>query len=90
MHKNEVYENLLYVAAFVAGCCIAVPLRSNELRFQGHCLLYAKLDVLTNNVVMGDERYCTFAFISSIVNAALAALFGFVKFFCIVRTDSQR
>ena len=90
MHRGEVYENFLYVAALAAGCCISVPLKINESNLKGYCLLFGELDVLTNSVFPGDTRYCTFTFYSSLTNGILAALLGFFKWCCSVDTDSPR
>lgn len=90
MNRGEVYENYLYVAALAAGCCISVPLKLNEANLKGRCLLFGELDILTNTVVAGNQRYCTFTFYSSLTNAILAALLGFLKWCCNVETESLR
>ena len=90
MNRGEVYENFLYAAALAAGCCISVPLKLNESNLKGHCLLLGELDVLTNAVVAGNDRYCTFTFYSSLTNAVLAVLLGFFKWCYSVDTDSLR
>lgn len=84
------YENLFYIIALAAGCCISVPLRVNESNFNGGCVLFGELDILTNTVVMGNQTYCNFAFYSSLANAILATLLGFVKCCCNVETNSLR
>ncbi|KAL9954322.1 hypothetical protein ACROYT_G041843 [Oculina patagonica] len=90
MNRGEVYENYLYVAALAAGCCISVPLKLNESNLKYRCLLFGELDILTNTVVAGNQRYCTFTFYSSLANAILAALLGFLKWCCNVETESLR
>lgn len=90
MDRGQVYENFLYAAALAAGCCTLVPLKLIESNVQGYCLLFGEVDVLTNAVVMGDQTYCDFVFYSSLVNAVLAALLGFLKSCCIVNTEGLR
>ena len=87
MDRGQVYENFLYAAALAAGCCILVPLKLNESNVQGYCLLFAELDKLTDTVVTGNQTYCIFVFYSSLVNAAIAVLLGFLKSCCIVYTE---
>lgn len=90
MARGEMYENFFYVAALAAGCCISVPLKINESNMNGRCLLFGELDILSNTVVTGNQRYCTFTFYSSLANGILAALLGFLKCCCNVDTDSMR
>lgn len=84
------YENFLYVAALAAGCCISVPLKLTEADLKGRCLLFGELDILTNTVVVGNLRYCTFTFYSSVSNAILAALLAFLNWCFNVNTESLR
>lgn len=90
MNRGEVYENFLYVSALAAGCCISVPLKLNESNFNGGCILFGELDILTNTVITGHERYCTFTFYSSVTNAIIATLLGLLKWCCNVQTESLR
>lgn len=90
MNRGELFENFLYVAALAAGCCISVPLKINESKLKGNCLLFGELDVLRNTVLAGNSRYCTFTFYSSLANGILAVLLGYFKWCCSADTDSLR
>lgn len=90
MDRCQVYENFLYAAVLGAACCVLVPVKLNESNTNGHCLLFGELDILTNTVATGNKSYCFFAFYSSLGNAILAALLGFLKSCCIVNTERLR
>lgn len=90
MDRGQIYENFLYAAALAAGCCTLVPLKLNESGFHGRCLLFGDLEVLTKTVVPGNRTYCLFVFCSSLVNAVLATLLGFLKSCCIIKTKGMR
>ncbi|CAH3177287.1 unnamed protein product [Porites evermanni] len=87
MDRCQVYENFLYVAALAAACCVLVPVKLNESDTNGNCLLFAELNVLTNTVATGNNIFCSLAFYAYLVNAALAAVLGFLKSCCIVTTE---
>ena len=90
MDRCQVYENFLYVAALAAACCVLVPVKLNESDTNGNCLLFAELNVLTNTVATGNNIFCSLAFYAYLVNAALAAVLGFLKSCCIVTTERLR
>ncbi|XP_068731530.1 transmembrane protein 179B-like [Montipora capricornis] len=90
MNRGQVYENFLYAAALAAGCCVLVPLKLYESDVQGQCFLFGELEVLTKTVVTGNQVYCSFVFYSALTNAVLAALLGFLKSCCIIKTNGMR
>lgn len=86
MQRAERFEIFFYIVALATGCCISVLLKLNETNFNGDCLLFGKLDILTNNIFMGSQAYCNFTFYSSLTNAILAILLGFGQCCCSVHT----
>ena len=90
MQRAERFEIFFYIVALAAGCCISVLLKLNETNFNGDCLLFGKLDILTNNIFMRSQAYCNFTFYSSLTNAILAILLGFGQCCCSVHTYNWR
>ncbi|KAK2560938.1 hypothetical protein P5673_016055, partial [Acropora cervicornis] len=84
------HDDISDVARNGTGCCTLVPLKLNESGFHGRCLLFGDLELLTKTVVPGNRTYCLFVFCSSLVNAVLATLLGFLKSCCIIKTKGMR
>lgn len=90
MDSNGMLENLSYVMALAASCLVMIPLGLNRETFDGNCMLFGEVDLLTHSVTSGDQMYCSFPFYSSLANIIVATLLLFFKLCCFLKSDRPR